>query len=198
MARAKSETMRDSIMLAAETLFAERGYNGTTVSQIAKQAGTATSNVYVYYPSKTEIAFAVFDPWLRQQIFDLEAEVAKRPNPREKLETLVNGLLCRIAADSTGRTLTLVQALAMAKKTDHYSPELLLWTEERILGMIQRALPKGDLKTIKALAHVLMLCFDGVALRQNLRRNGNVDSEAARSVLSLLLASKPSPATLEQ
>lgn len=185
-------------MLAAETLFAERGYNGTTVSQIAKQAGTATSNVYVYYPSKTEIAFAVFDPWLRQQIVDLEAEVTKRPNPREKLETLVNGLLCRIAADSTGRTLTLVQALAMAKKTDHYSPELLRWTEERILGMIQRALPRGDLRMMKALAHVLMLCFDGVALRQNLRRNGNVDSEAAKSVLSLLLASKPGPATLEQ
>lgn len=190
MARVKSETMRDSILLAAETLFAARGYNGTTVSQIAKTAGTATSNVYVYYRSKIEIAFAVFDPWLRQQIASLEADVSGLRDPRDQLEALVNGLLRNIAADPTGRTLTLVQALAMAKKTDHYSPELLQWTEERILKMIHAALPGGDTDTMKALAHVLMLCFDGVALRQNLHRNGIADVQAANSVLSLLLAER--------
>jgi AcrR family transcriptional regulator len=185
--------MRDSIMLAAENLFAENGYNGTTVSQIAKEAGTATSNVYVYYPSKIEIAFAVFDPWLRQKIAELEAEVAQQPSPRAQLETLVNGLLCQIAADATGRTLTLVQALAMAKKTDHYSPELLEWTETRILNMIRSAFPRRDVETLSALAHVLMLCFDGVALRQNLHRNGTADVQAAQSILSLLLVPPPEP-----
>lgn len=196
MARVKSETMRDSIMVAAETLFAERGYNGTTMSQIAKAAGTATSNVYVYYPSKIEIAFAVFDPWMRQKVMELETDVTTQTAPRDQLETLVNGLLCQIAADPTGRTLTLVQALAMAKKTDHYSPELLRWTEERILQMIRRALPRGDPGTMQALTHVLMLCFDGVALRQNLHRADTADAEAARAILALLLASRADAATL--
>jgi len=187
MARAKSEKMRESILLAAEHLFTEHGYIGTTVSQIAKTAGTAASNVYVYYPSKIEIAFAVFDPWLRQKIAELEAEVDAQDTPRGRLKCLVNGLYFGIAADASGRTLTLVQALAMAKKTDHYSPELLNWTEARILRMIQTALPDGDPATLRALAHVLMLCFDGVALRQNLHRDDNADADAARSILTLLL-----------
>ena len=55
MARLKNEKMRDSILLSAENLFSEHGYMGTTMSQIAKKAGTATSNVYVYYPSKIEV-----------------------------------------------------------------------------------------------------------------------------------------------
>ena len=158
MARIKSPKMRDSIMVAAETLFAENGYVGTTVSSIAKHAGTATSNVYVYYPSKIEIAFAVFDPWLRKKISALEAKVEAQDKPRAILECLVNGLYFEIAADASGRTLTLVQALAMAKKSDHYNPELLNWTEGKILEMIGRALPDGETETLKALAHVLMLC----------------------------------------
>lgn len=187
MARVKSEKMRESITLAAEQLFAEHGYIGTTISRIAKTAGTATSNVYVYYPSKIEIAFAVFDPWLRRKITELEAAVATRNTSRDQLETLVRGLLHGIAADGTGRTLTLVQALATARKTDQYSPELLNWTERKILDMITRALPDGDPATMKALAHVLMLSFDGVALRQNLRRTTEADDGAVESILCLLL-----------
>jgi AcrR family transcriptional regulator len=179
--------MRDSIMEAAEKLFAENGYSGTTVSGIAKYAGTATSNVYVYYPSKIEIAFAVFDPWLRKKILQLEAKVVAQDDPNAMLECLVNGLYFNIAADASGRTRTLVQALAMAKKTDHYSPELLNWTEAKILEMIRRALPVGETDSLKALAHVLMLCFDGIALRQNLHRAAHADAQAVRSILTLLL-----------
>jgi len=186
MARVKSPKMRDSIVLAADQLFAELGYVGTTISRIAKNAGTATSNVYVYFPSKMEIAFAVFDPWLREQIKALEARVAEQVTPRQQLEVLVRGLLQGIAAEGTGRTLTLVQALATAKETDAYSSELLRWTEGRILAMICRALPRGEPATLKSLAHVLMLSFDGIALRQNLRRGSKPDEEAVHSILTLL------------
>lgn len=187
MARVKSEKMRESITLAAEQLFAEHGYIGTTISRIAKTAGTATSNVYVYYPSKIEIAFAVFDPWLRRKIAELEEQVAARDTPRDQLETLVRGLLDGIAADGSGRTLTLVQALATAKKSDQYSPDLLYWTESKILDMIMRALPDGDRDAQKALAHLLMLSFDGVALRQNLRGTQETDDSAVRSIMCVLL-----------
>ena len=186
MARVKSEKMFENITLAAESLFEEHGYIGTTISRIAKEAGTAPSNVYVYYPSKIEIAFAVFDPWLRARITELEERVAACAGVREQLTTLVEGLLRDIAGDETGRTLTLVQALATAGKTDEYSPALLHWTEERILGMIARALPDGDPDLLRSLAHVLMLAFDGVALRQNLRRSNEGEDYVVHSILNLL------------
>lgn len=186
MARVKSEKMFENITLAAEALFEKHGYIGTTISRIAKEAGTAPSNVYVYYPSKIEIAFAVFDPWLRERISELEERVASCAGVREQLTTLVEGLLSDIAGDESGRTLTLVQALATARKTDEYSPALLHWTEERILGMIARALPDGDPELLRSLAHVLMLAFDGVALRQNLRRSKEGEDYVVQSILNLL------------
>ncbi len=57
MAQVKKIEVRDRILAAATQLFAERGYARATVSQIAKAAGTAPSNVYVYFSSKLEIVF---------------------------------------------------------------------------------------------------------------------------------------------
>ena len=94
--------------------------------------------------------------------------MADQTTPRQKLECLVNGLFNGIAADETGQTLTLIQALAMAKKTDRYSPELLNWIETQVLKMVQDALTDGNPQTLASSALVLMLCFDGVALRQKL------------------------------
>ncbi len=61
----------------------------------------------------------------------LRDDVADQTTPRQKLECLVNGIFNGIAADETGQTLTPIQALAMATKTDHYSQELLNWTEKQ-------------------------------------------------------------------
>jgi hypothetical protein len=67
----------------------------------------------------------VFDPWLREQISALEARVMAETDLARRLESLVRGLLHDIAADRSGQTLTLVQALATVRPTDGYSPDLL-------------------------------------------------------------------------
>lgn len=157
-------------MQAAERLFMEKGYIATTIGSIARAAGTSQSNVYVYFDSKFEMAFAVFDPWLRTRISDLEAHVFAQKTPEDSLHALIHGLLHRIAADRSGQTLTLVQALATAKPGDDYNPELLNWTMSRIHHMIARVLPDLISTEREAVTHSLMLAFDGIALRQNLRR----------------------------
>ena len=68
MARRKSEQVHKAILDAAQQQFEAKGYTATTIGGIAKAAGTAQSNVYVYFPSKIQLAFAVFEPWMRAQI----------------------------------------------------------------------------------------------------------------------------------
>ncbi|WP_052418472.1 TetR/AcrR family transcriptional regulator [Pseudooceanicola atlanticus] len=186
MARQKSEQVRVAIMGAAERLFMEKGYIATTISSIARAAGTSQSNVYVYFDSKFEIAFAVFDPWLRTRIAELEATVSAQKTPEDSLHALIHGLLHGIAADRSGQTLTLVQALATAKPGDDYNPELLIWTMSRIHHMIGRALPDLAAAEREAMTHSLMLAFDGIALRQNLRR-GEITAAASVDALEKMV-----------
>ena len=41
----------------------------------------STSNVYVYYSSKFELLFAIYDPWWREQIVGLEESAAAIEDP---------------------------------------------------------------------------------------------------------------------
>lgn len=55
-----AERERD-ILDAALTLFAERGFNDTTVQDIASAAGMATGTVYLYFPSKEKVLQGIHD-----------------------------------------------------------------------------------------------------------------------------------------
>lgn len=46
---------RESILEAAEKLFAEKGYEATTMQQVAREAGTSIGNMYFYFSNKEEL-----------------------------------------------------------------------------------------------------------------------------------------------
>jgi AcrR family transcriptional regulator len=54
--RRKRET-REAIGAAAERLFAERGYDGVTVADIAAAAGVSVKTLFVHFPSKEDLVF---------------------------------------------------------------------------------------------------------------------------------------------
>ena len=54
---------RDEILDAALHCFVDRGYHGTAVPQVAKQASIGTGTMYHYFPSKEALVNAVYRKW---------------------------------------------------------------------------------------------------------------------------------------
>jgi len=54
------------LLAAAGTVFAERGYYGASIRDIARQAGFSVGGVYQFFPSKDELYVAVLDEGWRQ------------------------------------------------------------------------------------------------------------------------------------
>ena len=52
---------REAVQRAAMRLFAERGYDGTTIAEIAEAAEVAPRTVSMYFPSKLDIALSASD-----------------------------------------------------------------------------------------------------------------------------------------
>ena len=52
---------REDILLAAEQVFAERGFKGTTVREVAQKAGIANSLIFYYFKNKVVLYEAVFE-----------------------------------------------------------------------------------------------------------------------------------------
>lgn len=59
MAQVLKPEIRRRIETAALRCFADRGYGGTSMAEIAAAAGTAPGNVYRYFPSKEQLLAAV-------------------------------------------------------------------------------------------------------------------------------------------
>ncbi|HTV20463.1 MAG TPA: helix-turn-helix domain-containing protein [Polyangiaceae bacterium] len=83
--------VRERILGAALTLFAQRGFAGTTMQDIARGAGMAVANLYRYYASKEELFDAAvpreivarFEQLLERSV-QAHAHLAGLPRPRDE------------------------------------------------------------------------------------------------------------------
>ena len=114
MVQVKKETVRNAILDAARDLFSDRGYHRTTLLDIAQRAGTGVSSLYSYFPSKLHLLYAVVEPWQKECIRRLEANVRKVEEPREKLQAILLGVWRDIPMDNIGLANSLMEALASA------------------------------------------------------------------------------------
>ena len=62
-ALSRGERTRSRVLEAAYDLFVRQGFNGTSVREIAQQAGMAVGGIYNHYASKEEIFAAVLDAY---------------------------------------------------------------------------------------------------------------------------------------
>jgi AcrR family transcriptional regulator len=71
---------REEILDAARRVFAERGFKGTTIADIAEGTGIALGTVYLYFASKDEV-FAALNRRLVQLIITIVTGVGMRRRP---------------------------------------------------------------------------------------------------------------------
>jgi AcrR family transcriptional regulator len=64
MVKEDTRSKRQAIIEAASTIFAKKGYEDTTIAEIAEAAGVAVGTVYLYFSNKREIYTSVSLDWV--------------------------------------------------------------------------------------------------------------------------------------
>jgi AcrR family transcriptional regulator len=80
---------RAEIVRRAARLFRERGFDGTTVRDIAGAVGMRSGSPFYHFATKQDILFAVMEEGLRQGLERTEAVLADALPPRERFHALV-------------------------------------------------------------------------------------------------------------
>ncbi len=85
---ANYEKRRNAVVEKAAKLFAERGFLGASIADLALACRTSKSLIYHYYPSKEDILFDVMHSHVRALLDAAEAVTAEPVDGREKLQRL--------------------------------------------------------------------------------------------------------------
>ena len=80
---------REAILDAAEALFAQQGFNATTVKQIARAAGVNVALLYYYFGDKEALYHAVLERVISAFVTRAAAAFAASPAPVDAVAALV-------------------------------------------------------------------------------------------------------------
>lgn len=82
-------THRKEILLAAEKLFAAKGFFPTTMSEIAQEAQFGTGTLYKYFKSKEDLYFTLIDEKAEEINVPIKAELSKKMSVIERIEKVL-------------------------------------------------------------------------------------------------------------
>ncbi len=109
--RPTSQERQAGLIAAASSLFAAKGFNGTTTKEIAKAAGVSEALVFKYFPTKRALYGAILEEKITvNELLEAVEESAKKRDDR-RVFTLIAGFRIRPQVDSTLLRLLLFSAL---------------------------------------------------------------------------------------
>jgi AcrR family transcriptional regulator len=93
-------TARDRVLDAAVDLFAQQGYDATSVAQVIERAGSTKGGFYHHFASKDALLYEVYGNLITAQLERMDEIVAKRLPPSDTLRALILDLVESTAASA--------------------------------------------------------------------------------------------------
>jgi TetR/AcrR family fatty acid metabolism transcriptional regulator len=78
----------DAILKAASKIFAEYGFSGAKISEIAREAGVADGTIYLYFQNKEDILLTLFRTSLEDFVSQLKEKLENAGAPSDALRII--------------------------------------------------------------------------------------------------------------
>jgi AcrR family transcriptional regulator len=156
--RARGVQRVAELLDAGAVLFAEKGYDAATMTEIAQRAGASIGSLYQFFPSKEVLAEALFSRYVERVVSLLEDLVKRAPglSPVRLAGQLVD-LMLDVRSD---RDAAVALSGSVAGIVERRKP-LRGATRRQIAAILRAANPrlpeKGATESAAMIAHVLKL-----------------------------------------
>ncbi|MFL6096542.1 MAG: TetR/AcrR family transcriptional regulator [Blastococcus sp.] len=178
----------DTLLDAAVSLFNERGYEATSVDEVAGRLGVTKSAIYHHVPSKGELLRLALDRAL-DALFAVTQETGATTGPAiDRLEYVVRGSVRVLTAELPFVTLLLrlrgnteVERTALQRRREF---------DRIVTGLVRAAEHEGDVRTDVDPAVISRLLFGTVnSLTEWYRAGGDLSAEdLADAVVTITFA----------
>ena len=137
-----------AILDAAETLFAEKGFDAVSMSAIARLANTSKPNIYHHFKNKNELYLAIINTAV-QRASDLLDELEDAPGTfRQRLAGFSAGQLDNIIAHGRSTQLILREALSgNSERGREIANFMVSEVFSRLVAMVQQGQQEGEFRS---------------------------------------------------
>jgi AcrR family transcriptional regulator len=159
--------VRERMLSAARSAFSETGYRGTTIPQIAEQAGVSVGLIYRYFASKEELFLEICLAGSSLAYDELRGQLAPIDDKRARLRASFAAFL---DAHTGERGLLVLQAVATAATQPRIAEALSRRRRELVAfseWFIADAIRRGDLdpdRSVRDLAEGVATMLDGAII----------------------------------
>ena len=179
-----------AILQSAEVLFAEKGYQGVSVDEIARNAGVAKGLVNYHFGSKENLLVHVLSKGTSTLFAQLDSVISQKKSAREKIRAAIEIYL---SVASAGPAMTRMAMIATFEAA--YSESLRkLWLAfmdqnlNKFNELVEEGIASGEIKPVDSwlvTQFVMAMAFE--VLRESALRQEPMDpKEAAENVTKIL------------
>jgi AcrR family transcriptional regulator len=196
-AKAPGISTHERILRVAKTLFANRGYEHTSTSAIARQAGTSESQLMKHFGSKAGLLEAIFIEGWSEITEEARAAIDGLIAPIDRLQAITRCVLDRLERDPELKLLLLLEGRRIRKEgqmvalTEGFMSFVAL-VDSVLQEMTDAHMLRANLNP-QAVRSALMGMLEGMLrdrfLSDRLGFPANFDLGQLQEVLSLVLAS---------
>ncbi len=175
-----------ALLDAGAELFAEKGYEATTMTEIASRAGAAIGSLYQFFPSKEALAEALFNRFAERAAasFARVEEAAPGRSPAELADLLIDHKL----ALGTDRAATIALSSELASIVERRKPlgDALRGRIAAILRAANPALGEDEAAAAAIIANQVMKMIPALAAAKDGRGERLIGE--ARKLMTLYIA----------
>jgi AcrR family transcriptional regulator len=185
--------METTIAQAAKAVFAERGYQGATLDEIAHRAGMSKATIYLYYKNKDNLLLHVVEELAATATAETAQEAEAPGAPLDKLARIIRGQMAFYERERDFLRIYLNEkhGLEVAPKDPHKRVlrDMYLQRVETLAGVLQAGIEAGELRAMdsRRLAFFLQEMMSTVLLQRIQRKAKTSMEEDVEQLLDLFL-----------
>jgi len=145
--KGSKESTKNRIIASARSLFAEQGYQKTTVADISRQAGLSEAALYEYFHGKEDLLLTIPDLWVSELIKGLEDQLFGIKGAFNKLRKYLWWNMRRIEQEPLDAKIVylFLKTNANFMKTEVYSNVKILYSH--LIDIFEEGKRTGEMKS---------------------------------------------------
>jgi len=137
--------LRERLIQAAIAVFAERGYNGTTVDDIVAAAGSSKGAFYFYFPNKEGLFLAIVEDFATSLASAIAGAVSQASGALAKVEAAIEAGVRAFGRDRALSKIMLVEAVGLNPAFENKRREIYARFAALIQSYLDRAVAEKDI-----------------------------------------------------